>query len=105
LVCCSPDEARQIRNPGDLDKRMWLHSPITLGALLAECAGFPSSSARRPRPTGLPDSVPSCISQNPSCAHLALSKCAMMSARPAMAASGKPPPMILPSVQMSGVTP
>jgi DNA-binding transcriptional LysR family regulator len=29
LVCCSPDEARQIRNPGDLDKRMWLHSPIT----------------------------------------------------------------------------
>jgi hypothetical protein len=29
----------------------------------------------------------------------------MMSARPAIAASGKPPPMTLPSVQMSGVTP
>jgi DNA-binding transcriptional LysR family regulator len=29
LVCCSPDEARHIRKPGDLDKRMWLHSPIT----------------------------------------------------------------------------
>jgi len=29
LVCCSPDEARHIRKTDDLDKRMWLHSPIT----------------------------------------------------------------------------
>src|SRR5438046_2956744 len=32
-----------------------------------------------------------------------LSKCAMMSARPAIAASGKPPPIALPRVHLSGV--
>jgi DNA-binding transcriptional LysR family regulator len=36
LVCCSPDEARQIRKPHDLDNRMWFHSPITLGELCVD---------------------------------------------------------------------
>ena len=53
---------------------------------------------------GLPDSVPSCIN------HLSaptsdLSKCAMISRRPTIAANGKPPPITLPSVVTSGVTP
>ncbi len=55
-------------------------------------------------PQAVPDSVPSCISQR-SAPTAPLSKCAMISARPTMAASGKPPPMTLPSVAISGVTP
>jgi hypothetical protein len=95
------------RSPGPTDRRSppSVRAPSRTPCRRRRVAAGTSSVARpATAATGFPDSVPICVRKRSS-PTLPRSNNDMMSSRPTIAASGKPPPMILPSVHRSGVTP